>query len=102
MVQIGIGLINFCRLNCVHCGKSRKKSSLRRLSLGRRISPKLQQKKEVAQKMNEIHLFVEGVASVCGDAKIIAEKALAFFGEKDKRNVDFVLSLKTVRDLFLI
>ena len=59
-------------------------------------------KKEVAQKMNEIHLFVEGVASVCDDAKIIAEKALAFFGEKDKRNVDFVLSLKTVRDLFLI
>ena len=52
--------------------------------------------------MNEIHLFVEGVASVCDDAKIIAEKALAFFGEKDKRNVDFVLSLKTVRDLFLI
>lgn len=44
--------------------------------------------------MNEIHLFVEGVASVCDDAKIIAEK--------DKRNVDFVLSLKTVKDLFLI
>ena len=51
-------------------------------------------KKEVVQKMNEIHLFVEGVASVCDDAKIIAEK--------DKRNVDFVLSLKTVKDLFLI
>lgn len=49
----------------------------------------------VNEKMNEIHLFVEGVASVCDDAKIIVEKALAFFGERDKRNVDFVLSLKT-------
>ncbi|SMG34364.1 hypothetical protein [Fibrobacter sp. UWB13] len=49
----------------------------------------------VNEKMNEIHLFAEGVASVCDDAKIIVEKALAFFGEKDKRNVDFVLSLKT-------
>ena len=49
----------------------------------------------VNEKMNEIHLFVEGAASVCEDTRIIAEKALAFFGKKDKRVVDYVLSLKT-------
>ena len=49
----------------------------------------------VNERMNEIHFFVEGASSFCDDARIIAEKALAFFGEKDKRNVDSVLSLRT-------
>ncbi|MBR2091360.1 MAG: hypothetical protein IJ905_13645 [Fibrobacter sp.] len=49
----------------------------------------------INEKLNEVHLFIEGAASVCEDTRIIAEKALAFFGKKDKRVVDYVLSLKT-------
>ena len=34
--------------------------------------------------IHDVCLFIDGVASVCDDANIIAEKALARFGKKTK------------------
>ena len=43
----------------------------------------------------EIHLFIEGVASICDDPNIIVKKASKFFGEKYKTYVKYVLMMKT-------
>ena len=48
----------------------------------------------INSKINEIHLFIEGVASVCDDASVVAEKTLSYFGKKLKRIVDYVLLMK--------
>ncbi len=45
--------------------------------------------------IHDVCLFVDGVASVCDDPNIIAEKALARFGKKQKRVVQYVLFMKT-------
>ena len=45
--------------------------------------------------IHNVSLFVDGVASVCDDPNIIAEKALARFGKKQKRVVQYVLFMKT-------
>ena len=45
--------------------------------------------------IHDVCLFVDGVASVCDDPNIIAEKALARFGKKQKRVVQYVLLMKT-------
>ena len=46
--------------------------------------------------IHDVCLFVDGVASVCDDPNIIAEKALARFGKKHKRVVQYVLLMKTM------
>lgn len=43
----------------------------------------------------EIHLFIEGVASICDDSNIIVKKASKFFGKKYKTYVKYVLMMKT-------
>lgn len=48
--------------------------------------------------IHDICLFIDGVASVCDDANIIAEKALARFGKKQKRVVQYVLFMKSRRN----
>lgn len=48
----------------------------------------------INNKINEIHLFIEGVTSVCDDTSVIAEKTLNYFGKKLKRIVDYVLLMK--------
>ena len=49
----------------------------------------------INNKINEIHLFIEGVSSVCDDLNVIAEKTMGYFGKKDKRIVDYILWMKT-------
>ena len=49
----------------------------------------------INDKINEIHLFTEGVSSICDDPNVIAEKTMGYFGKKDKRIVDYVLWMKT-------
>ena len=48
--------------------------------------------------IHDVSLFVDGVASVCGDPDAIAEKALARFGKKHKRVVQYVLFMKSRRN----
>ena len=48
----------------------------------------------INNKINEIHLFIEGAASVCDDTSVVAEKTLRYFGKKFKRIVDYVLVMK--------
>ena len=48
--------------------------------------------------IHNICLFIDGVACVCDDANIIAEKALARFGKKHKREVQYVLFMKSRRN----
>ena len=45
--------------------------------------------------IHDVCLFVDGVASVCDDPDAIAEKALARFGKKHKREVQYVLFMRT-------
>ncbi len=45
--------------------------------------------------IHDVCLFVDGVSSVCEDSNIIAEKALAHFGKKYKREVQYVMFMRT-------
>ena len=45
--------------------------------------------------IHDVCLFIEGTACVCDDANIIAEKALARFGKKHKREVQYVMFMRT-------
>lgn len=47
------------------------------------------------QIVKEIELFIEGASSVCGDNKIISEKAKEKFGRNYSRLVDYLLLLRT-------
>lgn len=48
----------------------------------------------VNDKIKEINLFIDGVASVCNDINVIAEKTQNYFGKNFKRFVDYVLIMK--------